>query len=277
MLGLVGLVLFVTIFSQSRLESMITAYKTSPLKKKLAIIILGGGLKADGTVYPHTELRLAKAAELYVRFKNTLPEDATNVSVVTLIPLSGGTPHKPPPLDSRGFPIAEATAAVQVLLSQYSIPPADISEEPYSVDTLGNAYFLRTLHMDPGKYSELYVVTNEWHMARTKAMFQHVFDLPLETITTTTTTSSNRCSAMCPVRAPPKLHFIEVGSGLDPALLKVRRAREQVSLAAFEAGKHAYSDLEQLHTYMFTQHAAYATSRLTHARAPLDKDVLATY
>jgi len=256
--------------SQSRLTSMLTAEidKTSPppLKAKVAIIILGGGLKADGTVYPHTELRIAKAAELYKQFKNTPPDDTTSTPVVvTLIPLSGGTPHKPPPLDASGFPIAEATAAVQVLLSQYSIPPADISEEPYSVDTLGNAYFLRTLHVDPGKLTELYIVTNEWHMPRTRAMFQHVFGLPSETTT------------MCLARAPPKLHFIEVAAGLEPALLEVRRQREQASLAAFEAGKDAYSDLEQLHAYMFTQHAAYAASRLTHARVPLDKDVLATY
>jgi len=249
-------------------------------KVRVAIVILGGGLTAEGQVYPHTELRIAKAVELYKQYKSSgtgtgagTGAGAEAGAVVTLIPLSGGTPHKPPPLDPAGFPIAEATAAARVLLNKYNIPASDISEEPYSVDTLGNAYFLRTLHVEPGKYTELHIVTNDWHMARVRAMFQHVFALPRDSLTS----SSSINGATCQPPASPKLFFAEVLSGLEPALLEVRKTREAASLASFQDQKHAYTTLQELHYYMFQEHAAYAASRLTRPRVPLDKDVLATY
>jgi len=267
---MVALILFVTMLyrSQSRLENMLSNNSPENLSK-VAIIILGGGLTAGGGVYLHTELRIAKAVELYQQYKSLHAE-----TVVNLIPLSGGTPHKPPPLDEHGFPIAEATAAVKVLLSKFHIPPADIREEPYSLDTLGNAYFLRTLHVDPGRYTELHIVTNDWHMPRTQAMFEHVFSLAPDLHSSS---RSSRSSDACPPHASPKLFFVEAAAGLDATLLDTRTKREQASLRTFEAGKHAYTDLLELHTYMFSQHAAYAASRMTHPRVPLDKDVLATY
>ncbi len=263
------LILVITMIyrSQSSLGSLLHSSKDITEYSKIAIVILGGGLKANGEVYPHTELRIAKAAQLYRELKGN---NAESTPTVTLVPLSGGTPHKPPPKDSAGFPIAEATAAVKVLLEQHHIPPSDIREEPYSVDTLGNAYFLRTLHIDPGQYNLVYIITNDWHMPRTQAMFQHVFDLPA-------VKAGSSSNFLCQVHNTPKLVFEAVQPGLSPDLLEVRRAREVTSLQEFQKNKHAYADMVELHTYMFTQHSAYAASRLTHPRAPLDKTVLATY
>jgi hypothetical protein len=39
---------------------------------------------------------------------------------------------------------------------------------------LWQAYFLRTMHVDPSNVKKLVIITNKWHMPRTKAIFQKV-------------------------------------------------------------------------------------------------------
>ena len=51
-------------------------------------------------------------------------------------------------------------------------------EENTSLDTIGNAYFLRTIHTDVVGVRRLLLITNKWHMARTLAVFEAVFALP---------------------------------------------------------------------------------------------------
>ena len=79
-----------------------TAGRTS----KVAIVILGGGLTSEGRVNPQVELRVQRALALYHELKSKNTD-------VALIPISAGTTHKPPPLDSAGFPITEAQVSVK--------------------------------------------------------------------------------------------------------------------------------------------------------------------
>ena len=58
------------------------------------------------------------------------------------------------------------------------VPPSDVMEEGFSLDTLGNAYFLRNTHINPGRFTRMIVVTNDWHMDRARAYFDAVFSLP---------------------------------------------------------------------------------------------------
>lgn len=92
-----------------------------------AIVVLGGGVTADGTLPKHTQLRIKEAVRLYHQLQGR----------ARIFPLSGGTPYKPNPLDAKGFPIWEATAAARALL-QESIPAEHIFEEAFSLDTIGN-------------------------------------------------------------------------------------------------------------------------------------------
>lgn len=94
----------------------------------VAIVVLGGGLTNDGRVPSHTQLRLDKAVSLYHHTYN---------KQATIITLSGGTPHKPNPLDSKGFPVWEASAAAKQLL-EMGIPASQVFEENFSLDTVGN-------------------------------------------------------------------------------------------------------------------------------------------
>jgi uncharacterized SAM-binding protein YcdF (DUF218 family) len=92
-----------------------------------AIIILGGGVTPDGNAPAHTQERIKLALEV--------DKELSGKSV--FITLSGGTPHKPNPLDKRGFPVWESTAAAKALLSA-GVAPERILEESFSLDTVGN-------------------------------------------------------------------------------------------------------------------------------------------
>ena len=60
-----------------------------------------------------------------------------------------------------------------------SIPADFILEENLALDTIGNAYFARLLHTDVDPTLRgLAVITNAWHMPRSKAVFEHIFSLP---------------------------------------------------------------------------------------------------
>ena len=97
------------------------------LPEMQVVAILGGGLNPDGNVPPHTQLRLDKAFALYRELQDG----------VLFITLSGGTPHKPNPLDAQGFPVWEATAAARKLI-EMGVPHAQVFEENFSLDTVGN-------------------------------------------------------------------------------------------------------------------------------------------
>ena len=69
-----------------------------------AVVIPGGGVRADGRPPRHVQARLDAAA--------SMPKDMYRF----MITLSAGTPHRPPPLDANQKPILESRAAAQYLL-----------------------------------------------------------------------------------------------------------------------------------------------------------------
>jgi uncharacterized SAM-binding protein YcdF (DUF218 family) len=107
---------------------------TSSLK---SIVVLGGGLSPDGTVPQHTKLRLERAVELYHKFDKK----------AIIFTLSGGTPHKPNPVDKYGFPFLESSSA-SIELIKMGIPANSIQEEAFTIDTIGNAYYFRSVHAE---------------------------------------------------------------------------------------------------------------------------------
>ena len=135
--------------------------------KSLHIVVVpGGGLRSDGKLPDYTILRLQKALEL-CNYKT----DAECM----IATLSFGTVHKAPPVDFRGFPISESVMAAKYLVD-VGFPPERILEENISLDTVGNAYFLRAIHIQPMVessdflYIRLTVITNNWHMKRTQVV-----------------------------------------------------------------------------------------------------------
>merc|ERR1712117_792959 len=242
MLGAVSVVLFNQAVSSLSLQGH-TAGRTS----KVAIAILGGGLTSEGRVNPQVELRVQRALALYHELKSKNTD-------VTLIPISAGTTHKPPPLDSAGFPITEAMAGAKRLID-LGVPPSDVMEEGFSLDTLGYAYFLRSTHVDPGRFTRVIVVTNDWHMGRARAYFDAVFSLP-----------RGDCSSS---NANLEMEYQAVGPGIE---------REQESLRNFlDVTRREFSSMSELHEFLYTKHLAYSSSRLLRGHDEIDPKVKQSY
>lgn len=100
------------------------------------IVIPGGGLTSGGEVPLHVQLRIDKAVSLFQQFIS----EGRDPLIITL---SGGTPHKPNPIDSDGFPLWEATVSARALLKA-GIPKEKVMEEAFSLDTIGNVSILES-------------------------------------------------------------------------------------------------------------------------------------
>lgn len=222
----------------------------------LVLVIPGGGLRDDGALPTHSALRVDRAIEIY---------RLTGSDNVVFITLSGGTPHKPFPRDKDGFAVLEAEAASRRLIAA-GVSPAMIWEETASLDTIGNAYFLRTTHIDQiENIKKIVVVTNRWHVARTKAVFEAVFALP-----------EHHNVAMRKKAYP--LSFEAVEDGLDADALQARQAREAASLRTFtEVTQRQFSTMLALHNWLFSAHGAYAAKRHSEPRTVPDAALLKSY
>eukprot|EP00746_Dinoflagellata_sp_MGD_P015239 gnl/MRDRNA2_/MRDRNA2_133771_c0_seq1.p1 gnl/MRDRNA2_/MRDRNA2_133771_c0~~gnl/MRDRNA2_/MRDRNA2_133771_c0_seq1.p1 ORF type:complete len:264 (-),score=36.58 gnl/MRDRNA2_/MRDRNA2_133771_c0_seq1:77-868(-) len=219
-----------------------------------AIVVPGGGLTADGSVTPWVKERLHKAKEVYESF----PEGARPV----IITLSGGTPHKPYPVNpANGFQVLEAEAGARYLIKFLGMPPQDILEENLSLDTIGNAFFLRIMHTDVVGLRRLIVITNHFHAPRTKAIFEKVFSLP-----------------PLPQHGLYEVSFAEVpDTGLSADTLQQRSEREAASKVTFEKNAAKIHDMAALHKFLFQDHNAYASKRCLADREPVSEAVRRSY
>src|SRR6056297_2341497 len=102
------------------------------VKKYDAILILGGGLISKEEPKPWAKERLDEAIK------------SSNGKEYFIV-LSAGTVHKPPFLDSEGFPVFEAEVMADYLIKK-GINPKKVLTENSSYDTIGNAYFSRVIH-----------------------------------------------------------------------------------------------------------------------------------
>jgi hypothetical protein len=215
-----------------------------PMRSSLfdAVIVPGGGLRQGGALPAWVENRLDKALHV-----------SPGSHIITL---SAGTPHKPPPLDQAGNPILEC-AVEAAWLRDRGYPPTLLLMENASYDTIGNAYFARVMHVDPAGFRRLCIITSEFHMPRTEAIFRWVF-------------------ALTPVTAAYELTFVAVPDvGMTTDVVEARRRKEQVSLESLGPLRAEYNTLASFHRWLFTKHAAYALEKPLREKA--DSLLLETY
>ena len=180
----------------------------------------------DGSLPPWTIVRLKRALEL---------KDQTRWIAF----LSGGTVHKPPPLNKKGFPIFESHAAADYLFIK-GVPLQQLLTEISSYDTIGNAYYSRLLFADSFKLSQLLVITSEFHMQRTKTIFEWIYGLT-------------------PQSVEFQLSFESVpNQGLSHQALEARCAREKKSLKNIQLLRKKLTTLSSFQTWFYTEHKAYA-------------------
>ena len=128
--------------------------------KKDAIVILGGGINSDGSLPNTSRNNVNKGIELFKK----------NVS--DLIIMSGGISfqltYKPPKTEAK---------AMKDYAIQLGVPEDNILLEENSKDTIGNAYFTKIDFLKPNNLRNIVIVTSDFHMERTKYIFQKILGL----------------------------------------------------------------------------------------------------
>ena len=206
-----------------------------------AILILGGGVREGGELTPWAA----------ARFELALARETGE----KLVCLSAGTTHRPPPLED-GFPISESIAGARYLMHK-GVDPRRIRIENVSYDTIGNAYLTRLLHVDPPGWTRLLVITSEFHMPRTRAIFEWVFAF------------ENR---------PYELTFeASPNTGITPEGVRFRVEREEQALIGLRAVQQRIGTLRELHEWFYTQHQAYSASGRAKQERSRDPRVIESY
>ena len=199
------------------------------MQKFDCVLIPGGGLLENGSLPPWTVARLEYALSL----KN---------ECCWFILLSGGTVHKPPPLNEDGFPYFESHERKRVK-EHTGLALARVLTEISSYDTIGNAYFSRLLFTEPLSLKKLLVVTSEFHMPRTKAIFEWIFPLP-------------------PSHLEYHLVFKSTpDKGLSSQALAARVQREKNSLANLKNTIREITSLAEFLIWLYSEHTAYAPNK----------------
>ncbi len=206
------------------------------------IFIPGGGLLVNGSLPPWTLSRLERAQVLKSHTR-------------WIVCLSGGTVHKPPPINANGFPIFESRTAAEYLIQQ-GVDPAQLLTEISSYDTIGNAYFSRLLFAEPANMQHILVITSDFHLSRTRATFEWIYGLT-------------------PLSSAFRLFFESMpNKGLSPEALKTRISREKISLEKLQKTQSDITTLDNFQTWFYSQHTAYA---VTSQPDKVSGDVLESY
>lgn len=198
-----------------------------PTKTKYdTIIVLGGGLDANKQINAWAAARL----DALLASWNGEP----------IISCSAGTPHKPPALDNSGFPIFESVASANYLISR-GIPADKIMVETSSYDTIGNAYFSWVTHCNPKRWRKFLVITSDFHLPRTKKIFDWVFHL------------GHKDCRIKYLSAP--------NTGMTKKILGKRLEKEKDGLENIVNLSKRIKTFEQLHDWMYAEHKAYAAGQ----------------
>ena len=219
----------------------ILSFDEAKLLRVDAILVLGGGAPpAPDAQLPFVAARCKAAAALW-------KAAAKKPKILTL---SAGTAHVPQLLDARGSVVFEATASAAVIINE-GVNSEDVFLETTSFDTIGNAFYSRNDHCSLAGWRRLLVITSEFHLARTKAIFDWVYG----------------AAGAEPSGAYELSYLGTEDTGLTPAEVNARKAREDAStrnvVSSLEPG---YRKLASVREFLTTRHDLYSAKGLV-ARA----------
>lgn len=125
-----------------------------------ALVVLGRGVDADGTLPRLAMQRVARAAELYAW------------EVAPRIIFSGRCS-----LMTDAIPVRTEAAAMADYALSLGLPRRALILEDESRDTIGNAYFVMRRFLEPNDWMSIRVVTSDFHIQRSAWVFQKVLGL----------------------------------------------------------------------------------------------------
>lgn len=153
---------------KARPESVFVDDPGTPRVDVDAIVVLGGGLWDSKVIPPWAERRLDGAALLR----------AAHPTGPSILICGGGSPHGLPVLDeSTGQVVHEGTAYAEYLMDIWDVPATCILKESSSYDTIGNGFFSAMIHAVPAGWRRVAVVTSDFHMPRSRAIFEKIYGL----------------------------------------------------------------------------------------------------
>mmetsp|Transcript_8953 Transcript_8953/g.13762 ORF Transcript_8953/g.13762 Transcript_8953/m.13762 type:complete len:289 (+) Transcript_8953:40-906(+) len=212
-----------------------------------AIMVLGGGRPlSDRRTMPFVEERCAAAVAVY---------EASILPKPKVLTLSAGTAHSPQLMTTEGLPIWESTAAAGSLLDR-GLPASALLVETTSFDTIGNAFFARTSHADLAGWRTVAIITSDFHMPRTRAIFEWIF---------------------------PHINLVFISTpavGLSAEAVDARKQREKRSLDSITLLRTQYPKLHDVRNFITTQHELYTAQKLVQrasSMTKLDPKLLASY
>ncbi|MFH0828635.1 MAG: YdcF family protein [Candidatus Kerfeldbacteria bacterium] len=123
-----------------------------------AIVVFGGGISPDGSLEENSRVRVKKAIRLW------------NDKLAPVIVMSGAWASS-----SVMMPLRTEAAAMAELAEQLGCPSSCILKEEQSKETIGNAYFVKTLFAIPRKWRSLVIVAADYHIPRTRQICHKVF------------------------------------------------------------------------------------------------------
>lgn len=281
-----------------RLFSDVSEIPRSLLMSLDAVLILGGGVPESISHPPkYVERRCDDAIQVSERFHQEVaamlqqqqpqqPQQQRNSSKRTvrrqesglppppsspppslpMLCLSAGTAHLPQLLATDGLPIWESTACAAYLAEHGpAIDPWDIYVETTSYDTIGNAFYTRTTHTDLNGWRRLLVITNEFHMDRTRAIFDWIFSLPSAFSPPAGAASKKRNAIDDGGGTAYDLFYLQSPNvGLTKQAVAARKEREASSARTVRerlAPEHATS-LRDVYQFLTHDHSLYAAQRL---------------
>lgn len=202
-----------------------------------AVAVLGGGPadQSSGDMPSWSRERCHRAAALHLCMQK-------NGFELPVLCASGESAHAPHYRDSEGYTVYESSSMAQCLL-QHGVAARNIFREWQSGDTIGNAVFLRSILCDPLSISRLLVVTSDFHVQRSCAIFRWVFQLPAATRCLRGTHAQVACVSV-PHIFPPE----------QADIAAARREKEQAALERLHAIIPRFSDFEGLMMWLLSQH-----------------------
>jgi uncharacterized SAM-binding protein YcdF (DUF218 family) len=190
------------------------------------IIILGGGVSINNILPEWSLDRCNYVLELFKKNKD-----------VNIICTSGGSYHNPNPLDDNRHTIHECDTFAKYLINN-GIPENKIFKEWCSYDTIGNAYFTKLLLVDVFKWNKILVVTSDFHMDRSKVIFDYIF-------------KENKYS----------LSYYSCIYKTNHQYLESRINKEKKSLLNFQNLINSLNSFEDFHKWIYTNHQCYVSNQ----------------